>query len=98
MDGKVWSMIEIDAKLGKVTYLGYELGLTPDEYALIYKMIDSCGEVDDREFIEILSPKRLVTHGNIAVHVCNINKKAMAVGGRRIIVKRRHHYIFNDEL
>lgn len=98
MDKNESQKLEIDGEMCKVTYLGYELELTSDEYALIHTMTERRGKIEDGEFLDVLSPSRTITVGNIAVHVCNINRKAIAVGGRRIIIKRKRHYILDDNL
>ena len=98
MDKRIETKLMIDHETKKVIYLGYELDLTPDEYLLICAIVDGEGQIDDSEYIQIISPNKTVTFGNLAVHVCNINQKAMAVGGRRIIVKRKHHYFIDEKL
>ena len=88
--------LEINHEFRKVKYLGYDLRLTPDEFTLITAISKGLGTADDKEILALISPDREIIRGNLAVHVHNINKKAMAVGGRRIIVKRKQRYIFAE--
>ncbi len=98
MDRSIKSKLMIDQETKKVIYLGYELDLTPDEYLLVCTMLDGNGRIEDSDFIQIISPSKTITLGNLAVHVCNINQKAMVVGGRKIIAKQNRHYVIENDI
>ncbi len=73
-------------KLGKVLLLGYDLGLTPTERSILSLLVSESGRLVSAE--EILEKCIGDVHGKrsaVSSHISHINKKAMNIGGRRII-------------
>ncbi len=77
-------LLDFDRKEKKVYYIGYNMKLTRAEYDILY-YLDENEEASAQELVSGLSRDREIGIGNIAVHVCNINKKANVIGGRNII-------------
>lgn len=65
-----------------VLLLGIELRLTPGEYALLRLISDSWPQ-------PVAADDARLTHTTMAATVCNINKKAAIIGGRKLIVTCR---------
>ena len=79
----------IDEERGDAVLLGYEMRLTKAEFAIL-KYIGECdGYVSAQEITENVSAGRALTVGSVAVHVCNLNKKATNICARPIIKVRR---------
>lgn len=72
--------------------IGYKLKLSPTERAILLKIAESKGASID-ELIPILSDG--VSRGNVAVHINAINKKAIAVSRRRLVLFENDRYIIN---
>lgn len=73
-------------KLGKVLLLGYDLGLTPTERSLLTLLVSDADRSVSAE--EILEKCIGDIHGKrsaVSAHISHINKKAMNIGGRRLI-------------
>lgn len=79
---------------GKEVYLiGYPLKLSPTERRLLYAIADSKGKTVD-ELLSLLADG--VSRGNVAVHINSINKKAIAVSSRRLILFQDEKYVINE--
>lgn len=79
---------------GKEVYLiGYPLKLSPTERRLLYAIADSKGKTVD-ELLSLLADG--VSRGNVAVHINSINKKAIAVSNRRLILFQDEKYVINE--
>jgi len=78
------SLLDFDRKENKVYYIGYDMKLTRAEYEIL-AYLDENDEASVEELASRLSWNREIGLGNVAVHVCNINKKAKIIGGRNII-------------
>ena len=78
-------ILTVDMKRGAAIYLGYELKLTPTELQILAAILEREDGVSSQELLDSLLGDRRITCGNIAVHVCNINKKARMIGGRSIV-------------
>jgi DNA-binding winged helix-turn-helix (wHTH) protein len=48
--------------------------------------LDDNDKASTEEIVSKVFRGKEINEGNVAVHVCNINKKARAIGGRNIIV------------
>ena len=75
----------IDEEQNCVILLGYIMRLTKTELALLKHMIRIDGYITSVSLVERVLVGKTLTDGNIAVHVCNINKKSKAISGRSII-------------
>ena len=80
----------------EVFYLGYRLKTTPSEYKLLAVIADkgrcSTGELASELGFDI-SKK-----GNVAVHICSINRKAEIIGDRKLILCQGSDYYFNENM
>lgn len=65
-----------------VQLLGIELMLTPGEYTLLRLIYDSGPQ-------PVAADDAGLTHTTMAATVCNINKKAAIISGRKLIVTYR---------
>ena len=69
----------------KVRYLGYLMLLTASEYEILLALVKSGGCHDKRSICELLGKETKTAVNSIAVHVSAINRKAVEIGGRKII-------------
>ena len=72
-----------------IILIGYRVALTRHEYGIIKLLYDAPEGVSSESIIEKCFKNKDITVGNVAVHVYNINKKAMPVIGRRLVVGDR---------
>ena len=79
----------IDNERGYAVLLGYVMRLTKSEFAILKYINEHDGYVSAQELTEQVSAGRSLTVGSVAVHVCNINKKATNICGKPIIKVRR---------
>lgn len=73
-------------KLGKVLFLGYDLSLTPTERSILSLLVAEAERSVPAE--EIIEKCIGDVHGKksaVSAHISRINKKAMNIGGRRLI-------------
>lgn len=75
-----------------VYLIGYKLKLSPSERNLLLNIANSKGKTID-ELLLLLNDG--VSRGNVAVHINSINKKAMAVSERKLILFEDEKYIIN---
>ena len=75
----------IDEEQNCAILLGYIMRLTKTELALLKHMRGIDEFTTASSLVERVLGGKALTEGNIAVHVCNINKKAKAISGRSII-------------
>lgn len=80
-------VLQPDRKGKDYLYLGYPLHLTPKEFDILHALCEQ-GSYDAGE-----------TAASASVHVCAINKKAQAIGGRRLVCTvRGRGYQFCDDI
>lgn len=73
-------------KLGKVLLLGYDLGLTPTERSILSLLVSEAERsVPTEEIIEKCIGDVHGKRSSVSTHISHINKKAMNIGGRRLI-------------
>lgn len=80
----------------EVFLLGYRLGVTPCEYKLLLALAEA-----ERTHIETLAGTLGLDtdkKGNVAVHICSLNRKADVIGGRRLILCENSEYFFNKHM
>lgn len=88
--------LEIGENRDSVYFLGYRLKLTPIEYRIL-RIIDEKGEIATRELIESVGLHD-VLKGNLAVHICAINRKAKIICTRKLILYKNARYLFNEDI
>ena len=80
----------------KEAYLiGYKLKLSPTERAILLEIADKNG-ASIEDLLPLLSEG--VSRGNIAVHINSINKKAIAVSARKLVLFENDRYILNPNM
>ncbi|MCQ2429006.1 MAG: helix-turn-helix domain-containing protein [Clostridia bacterium] len=88
-----------------VVYLGWPLYLSPIEYRLLVTLLRAASDADipDAGWVSpaglgaalacpdspFIGRRDGIPEGQVAVHVLRINRKAAAIGGRRLIVSRK---------
>lgn len=73
----------------------YRMDLTPREYAILSLLLEREMPTGRRELADSLGVKET----SIPVHVSNINKKARAVTGRRLILGNRNgEYVISESI
>ena len=79
----------VDKGRSQIFYLGYKLNLSKSEFKIICAIAGSTVEYITAESIlrECFTNKD-VKPGNVAAHICNINRKAAVIGGRKIILSK----------
>ncbi len=80
----------IDTKRNHAVLFGYILPLTKTEFAILKLIRANDGYTSAYEIANRIFCGKSLTHGNVAVHVCNINKKAMKIRDRAIIQTCRY--------
>ena len=76
----------------EIFLLGYRLKLSPTEKAILLKIAkDESASID--QLLSLLSSG--VSRGNIAVHINSINKKAIAISDRKLVLFEDEKYIIN---
>ena len=89
----------IDTDNSYAVLLGYIMKLTKSEFAILKHIDEGEGFVSASQLLEGALADKGITLGNIAVHVCNINKKAKAISGRPLIkVRRFKGYRLSDRI
>ena len=82
-----------------IILIGYRVVLTRHEYGIVKLLYDDPEGVSAESIIEKCFKNKDITVGNVAVHVYNINKKAMPVIGRRLVVgDRKQGYIIAENI
>ena len=78
----------------EVFYLGYRLKVTPSEYKIL-TVLDRSDRCSTNELTELLGFDA-TKKGNVAVHICSINRKAVSIGERKLILCQGSEYFFNE--
>ena len=90
---KRYMFLVIDNREKDAWLLGYPMRLSPTELKIMNLIYDKRTATTNSMFAA-LSPD--VTKSSIPVHINSINKKAMYIGGRKILIFRTGHYRFNS--
>ena len=77
-----------------VRLLGYRLKVSECEYKLLVCIAER-GTVSIDELSLLLGFDR-EKRGNVAVHICSINRKAEVIGGRKLVLCENSEYHFNE--
>ena len=72
-----------------IILLGYRVTLTPHEYKIVKLLFDEPTGISADEIIEKCFKNKDITHGNVAVHVHNINQKVVSITNRKLIAGDR---------
>ena len=81
----------------KVRYLGYLMSLTASEYEILLALVKFGGYHDKKSICELLGKETKSAHKSVAVHLSAINRKAVEIGGRKIITTDRKKGYFVDK-
>ena len=81
-------LLAINESTKEVYYLGYEMELTVTEFRILWALYNSDATVSLAELQKSIDDTKQADRKSIAVHVCHINKKAEAIGGRKIILNK----------
>ena len=90
-----YKYLSVDEETREVYYLGYRLALTKSEICILCAILKSEAGVERNEFSDIAAAR----HGSdrtMKTHICNINKKAVAIGGRKLILCDGGRYRINE--
>ena len=91
--------LEMLTESREVLYMGYTLPLTSGEYEVLRVVLESDGCIDKEEIRERTPSDVKMSQGSIPVHVNAINRKALAIGGRKIIgFKRKCGYFVEEKI
>jgi len=82
--------LEIDGE--KSFLLGFPLKLTPTERRILLSIAEN-DSVSADELIPLL--KTNVSRTNISVHICEINRKAYSISGRKLVLFEAGSYKLN---
>ena len=78
-----------------MSLIGYELKLSPAEKSFLLEIINKDGATID-DLLSLLPDE--VSRGNVAVRINSINKKALSLSGRKLILFENDKYIVNPNL
>ena len=78
-----------------MSLIGYELKLSPAEKSFLLEIINKNGATID-DLLSLLPDE--VSRGNVAVRINSINKKALSLSGRKLILFENDKYIVNPNL
>ena len=90
-----YKYLSVDDEAREVYYLGYPLALTKSEICILCAILKSEAGVERNEFSDIAAAR----HGSdrtMKTHICNINKKTVDIGGRKLIVNDNGRYRINE--
>ena len=90
-----YKYLSVDEEEREVYYLGYRLALTKSEMRLLCAILNSGDGIEKSEFCDVASVRR-GSDGAMKTHICNINKKAVAIGGRKLILCDDGRYRINE--
>ena len=77
--------LEICVDDREVRYLGYVMPLTASEYAILLALAKVGGYHDKKSLCELMGKAVNTVSKSVAVHISAINRKALNMGGRKII-------------
>ena len=90
-----YKYLSVDEEAREVYYLGYRLALTKSEICILSAILKSENGIEKAEFGDVASVRR-GSESAMKTHVCNINKKAVAIGGRKLILCDGGRYRLNE--
>lgn len=91
--------LEVVDKEREVRYLGYKLPLTTGEYEVFKAVFYHKGYADVETIMEKVPCDLKLSPNSIAVHVAAINKKSVALGGKKLVAsKRLYGYFVNEDM
>ena len=91
--------LKIDTESAAAYLIGYRLPLTPSEFKILeilsQSVVSSGKGMTTAELINRYTDRPLMS-SNVTVHVCSINKKARAIGARKLITYSYGRYYLNE--
>ena len=90
-----YKYLSADEESSEVYYLGYRLVLTKSEFNILRALLLCESGIEKKEFCDIAAAR----HGSertMKTHICNINKKAAGIGGRKLILYDGGRYRLNE--
>lgn len=90
-----YKYLSIDEESSEVYYLGYRLVLTKSELSILCAIIKCESGIEPKNFCDIAALRR-GSEKTMKTHICNINKKALEIGGRKLIVNDSGRYRLNE--
>ncbi len=97
-DDKLFKIVPHDTN---ARLLGYPLRLTKNEHKILLLLASETGrEFSCSEILSLAFPfSQNLSNNQLAVHICNINKKAALISGRKLILNpHKNGYVINPEL
>ena len=88
--------LRVGESRNEVYYLGYRLKLTPSEYKLLFAIADST-RLNTEELSSVLGLSSR-QKGNVAVHICSLNRKAHIIGQRKLVLCENSEYYLNENM
>ena len=85
-----YRFLSLDTEAASAFLLGYPLPLSPTEFAILSAIIENM-PISAKEISEALK----ISRKSVAVHVCNINKKALDISARYLIISQSYSYTLN---
>ena len=85
---------------GKSAFLlGYTFELTKTEYVILKALLGSDKPISCHELVERHIGADKASESSIAVHICNINKKAWPISKRQLIISvRSKGYLIREDI
>ena len=92
--------LKISPSETKANLLGYPVRLTKSEHKILLLLSSDPERIFSGESISRLAfPFHDISKNQLAVHICNINKKAEAISGRKLIINpHKNGYMLNPHL
>jgi DNA-binding response OmpR family regulator len=82
-----------------VFLLGYTFELTRTEYIILEALLGADKPISCRELVQSYIGVDKARESSIAVHVCNINKKAWPISKRQLIINvRSKGYLIREDI
>lgn len=92
---------KISPALNCASLLGYPLHLTPNEHKILLTLSLDRNRIfsQDELRLTVFPFSKSTSKNQLAVHICNINKKAYQISGRKLIQNpHKNGYILNESL
>ena len=90
-----YKYLSVDDEAQEVYYLGYPLDLTKRELLILCAILKKEAGIEKNEFCDIVASRR-GSEKTLKTHICNINKKAEEIGGRKLILNEGGRYRLNE--
>ena len=81
----------------EVRYLGYVMPLTASEYAILLALVRGGGYHGKKSLCELMGKDTDTASKSVAVHISSIYRKALNMGGRKIVGTDRKNGYFIEK-